>query len=98
MLVLLLDTPERISGGAGGESGVLYRYFVSADLNIIEGPGGIHVAGREDVELGGDDVGVVVTCEGNLVRHISICSSLGDILQNVCEMWRRCILQRGSGG
>ena len=27
VLVLLLDTPERISGGAGGESGVLYKVF-----------------------------------------------------------------------
>ena len=92
--ILRLDALEFFGRAASCEGGVLYKCFVSADMRITEGPGSTHIAHDEDFHLGGGDVGVMVTWEVGLVRHISICSSLGVVLQKVCEMWRGCILQK----
>ena len=58
VLVLLLDARERLCRWAGLDGRVLYKVFVSGDLEIIQVPGGTHFALDENVQE--RDVGVVV--------------------------------------
>ena len=62
----------RLSSSAArpvARAGCYTSNFVSADLKMMEGPGGTHVAHDEDIYLGGGDVGVMVTWEVGLGRH-----------------------------
>jgi len=55
----------------------LYAYFVSAGWVIIGGPGGTHVARDENVDLGGDDVGVWVVVEvGFGLEFAHVCETM----------------------